>query len=142
MDIRAADYLGQLYRRGRGRDGRCNSPGVGGCGSILLVSEPEESVIDRWRLNGLPAACRTPQITVDDKGLAMIFVFGLPGYRSKKLTMPCLLAGTKVTAMLSGAGVDGTAGVTTGRCFCGLVGDPFIRCEYMVMGGTCLRHER
>lgn len=75
------------------------------------------------------------QITVDDKGLAMIFVFGLPGYQSSKLSMPCLLAGRKAVAMMSAAGLPGTAGVTTGMCFCGLVGDPSIRCEYMVMGG-------
>eukprot|EP00873_Tetraselmis_striata_P001145 jgi/Tetstr1/421409/TSEL_001176.t1 len=76
----------------------------------------------------------TRQITVDDKGLAMIFVFGLPGYQCSKVSMPCLQAGRKVVAMMSAAGLACTAGVTMGMCFCGLVGDPSIRCEYMVMG--------
>lgn len=76
------------------------------------------------------------QITVDDKGLAMIFVFGLPGYQCSKVSMPCLQAGRKVVAMMSAAGLACTAGVTMGMCFCGLVGDPSIRCEYMVMGGA------
>jgi hypothetical protein len=76
-----------------------------------------------------------PKITVDDKGLAMIFVFGLPGYRGKQQCTPAILAARKVLDQMSKAGVRGTAGITSGTCFCGLVGDPRIRCEYAVMGG-------
>jgi hypothetical protein len=66
----------------------------------------------------------------------MIFAFGLPGYRSNRQATPCILAGRKVLEIMKVAGVRGTAGITTGMCFCGLVGDPRIRCEYAVMGGT------
>eukprot|EP00873_Tetraselmis_striata_P038272 jgi/Tetstr1/458536/TSEL_044939.t1 len=77
----------------------------------------------------------TRQITVDDKGLAMIFVFGLPGYRSHRQTLPCILATGKVLDLVATLGVAATAGVSMGACFCGLVGHPGIRCEYAVMGG-------
>jgi len=76
----------------------------------------------------------TRQITMDDKGLAMIFVFGLPGYTSHRQSVPCIVAAQKVLRHMTAAGVRGTAGITTGHCFCGLVGDPKIRCEYAVMG--------
>jgi len=45
------------------------------------------------------------QITVHDKGL--VFVFGLPGYRSGQLSVPYLLEGRKVVAMTSAAGLAG-----------------------------------
>ena len=75
------------------------------------------------------------QITVDDKGLAMIFVFGLPGYRSNVQSVACIRSAGKVLDLLAEAGLKGTAGVSMGVCFCGLVGNPRTRCEYAVMGG-------
>ena len=66
----------------------------------------------------------------------MIFVFGLPGYLTSSQRTPCILAARKVLGVLSGAGIEATAGVTTGTCFCGVIGDPDIRCEYAVMGGS------
>eukprot|EP00873_Tetraselmis_striata_P020689 jgi/Tetstr1/440953/TSEL_029222.t1 len=76
----------------------------------------------------------TRQITMDDKGLAMIFVFGLPGYQSNRQSVPSIIAARKVLQHLSGAGIHGSAGISAGTCFCGLVGNPNIRCEYAVMG--------
>ena len=75
------------------------------------------------------------QINVDDKGLAMIFVFGLPGYRSNVQTVGCIHSAGRVLDMLAEAGVTGTAGISMGTCFCGLIGSPRTRCEYAVMGG-------
>ena len=75
------------------------------------------------------------QITVDDKGLAMIFVFGLPGYRSNVQSVACIRSAGKALDLLAEAGLKGTAGVSMGVCFCGLVGNPRTRCEYAVMGG-------
>jgi hypothetical protein len=72
---------------------------------------------------------------VDDKGLAMIFVFGLPGYRRNSQQTPAILAAGKVLDRMAAAGVPGTAGVSSGMCFCGIIGKPDIRCEYAVMGG-------
>eukprot|EP00873_Tetraselmis_striata_P026006 jgi/Tetstr1/446270/TSEL_033814.t1 len=71
---------------------------------------------------------------MDDKGLAMIFVFGLPGYQSNRQSVPGIIAARKVLQHLSGAGIHGYAGISAGTCFCGLVGNPNIRCEYAVMG--------
>eukprot|EP00873_Tetraselmis_striata_P033056 jgi/Tetstr1/453320/TSEL_040311.t1 len=76
----------------------------------------------------------TRQITIDDKGLAMIFVFGLPGYQSNRQSIPSIMAARKVLQHLAGAGIHGSAGISAGTCFCGLVGDPNVRCEYAVMG--------
>jgi hypothetical protein len=71
----------------------------------------------------------------------MIFMFGLPGYRSNRQAMPSILAGRKVLDELEEAGLTATAGISTGVCFCGLVGHPMIRCEYAVMGGEPRCHE-
>jgi len=78
----------------------------------------------------------TRQITVDDKGLAMIFVFGLPGYGNNQQCTPCIVAARKVLNLMAAAGIPGTAGIAIGTCFCGVVGDPRIRCEYAVMGDS------
>lgn len=82
----------------------------------------------------------TRQVTVDDKGLAMIFVFGLPGYRRQHQHLPAVQAGLKLVTLMQSAGIATTAGVSSGMCFCGVIGDPRIRCEYAVMGGelACL----
>ena len=77
------------------------------------------------------------QVTVDDKGLAAIFVFGLPGSGHGNLTVRCLQASLHVTKMMRDGGVPGHAGVDYGPCYCGLVGNSCRRCEYTVMGGVC-----
>eukprot|EP00873_Tetraselmis_striata_P044541 jgi/Tetstr1/464805/TSEL_009544.t1 len=76
----------------------------------------------------------TRQVTVDDKGLAMIFVFGLPGFRLHSQHVPAVRAGLKLVALMRNAGIATTAGVSSGSCFCGIIGNPKIRCEYAVMG--------
>uniref|UniRef100_A0A061QRL5 Guanylate cyclase n=1 Tax=Tetraselmis sp. GSL018 TaxID=582737 RepID=A0A061QRL5_9CHLO len=80
----------------------------------------------------------TRQVTVDEKGLAAIFVFGLPGPVSNHHSMQCLHAATEVfsSGLLDGADVSFTAGLASGSCFCGIVGSPATRCEYTVMGDT------
>ena len=77
------------------------------------------------------------QITIDDKGLAAIFVFGVPGSPSQgSLTVRCLRAAMEVTRAMNNAGIKCCAGLEFGSCFCGLVGDPAQRCEYAVLGGA------
>lgn len=74
---------------------------------------------------------------MDDKGVAAIFVFGLPGSLRSHHEMTCATAAMRVLEVLQSDTVHFTAGLTTGSAFCGLVGDPARRCEYAVMGGAC-----
>uniref|UniRef100_A0A061QWC5 Adenylate cyclase 10 n=1 Tax=Tetraselmis sp. GSL018 TaxID=582737 RepID=A0A061QWC5_9CHLO len=78
----------------------------------------------------------TRQVTVDDKGLAAIFVFGLPGYLHFCHASQCILAAVRILPHIAECkrSVDVRAGVATGWCYCGLVGNPSSRCEYSVMG--------
>ena len=76
------------------------------------------------------------QITVDDKGVALIFVFGLPGFLKHNHPGSCAESAGKVLDVLDVKGVTFSAGLTTGPVFCGLVGNPESRCEYAMMGGT------
>ncbi len=80
------------------------------------------------------------QITMDDKGLAAIFIFGLPSSWHGNLAFRCLNASLEVTSNMHDAGVLGYAGIDYGRCYCGLVGDSSRRCEYTVLGGDYYSH--
>jgi len=83
------------------------------------------------------------QITVDDKGLAAIFVFGIPGSRSQgSIAVRCLRAAMEVTQVMTKGGVKCSAGLGFGSCYCGLVGDKERRCEYAVLGGALLGARR
>mmetsp|Transcript_3596 Transcript_3596/g.8578 ORF Transcript_3596/g.8578 Transcript_3596/m.8578 type:complete len:1140 (-) Transcript_3596:2301-5720(-) len=79
----------------------------------------------------------TRQVTVDEKGLAAIFVFGLPGLMQHSHLLRCVMAGIHIRNLVKGhADVTLSAGLATGSCYCGLVGNPRTRCEYAVMGDT------
>lgn len=72
---------------------------------------------------------------MDEKGLAAIFIFGLPGFSRSNPALRCLAAGIEVIEVMNSGDIPCTAGLDTGPCFCGLVGDPTRRCEYAVLGG-------
>ena len=72
---------------------------------------------------------------MDEKGLAAIFVFGLPSSWHGNLALRCLQASLEITKVMDDEGVVGHAGIDYGPCYCGLVGDSSSRCEYTVMGG-------
>mmetsp|Transcript_1921 Transcript_1921/g.5619 ORF Transcript_1921/g.5619 Transcript_1921/m.5619 type:complete len:1277 (-) Transcript_1921:1740-5570(-) len=74
------------------------------------------------------------QVTVDDKGLAAIFVFGLPGFLHGQQQLRCVEAALLGMVILEEGGVRASAGMDCGPCYCGLVGDDSQRCEYAVMG--------
>ena len=83
-----------------------------------------------------------PQITFDDKGLTSIFVFGLSGSDIEDHPSRSIMAATKALSIAEKSGLEGwTAGVSTGFCFCGPVGNTNKRCEYVIMGGEMLGAE-
>ena len=82
---------------------------------------------------------------MDEKGLAAIFVFGLPGFGQENHALMCLKSSLAILEVMETGGMDTHAGLATGGCFCGLVGDPMQRCEYAVLGGenyepSCMQH--
>ena len=72
---------------------------------------------------------------MDEKGLAAIFVFGLPGFGQYNHALMCLKSSLAILDVMETGGMETHAGLATGACFCGLVGDPMQRCEYAVLGG-------
>ena len=76
------------------------------------------------------------QITVDEKGLAAIFVFGLQGYKQSGIGQRCLMAAMELVNIMQDGGVPSHVGMDLGSCFCGRVGDHNWRCEFSVVGGA------
>ena len=72
---------------------------------------------------------------MDEKGLAAIFVFGLPGFGQHNHALMCLKSSLAILDAMGTGGMDIHGGLATGTCFCGLVGDQTQRCEYSVLGG-------
>uniref|UniRef100_A0A061SKC5 Guanylyl cyclase n=1 Tax=Tetraselmis sp. GSL018 TaxID=582737 RepID=A0A061SKC5_9CHLO len=78
----------------------------------------------------------TRQVTVDDKGLAMIFIFGLAGSAHPSHAWASVATGRRLFMgpLAENQDMELTGGTATGCCYCGLVGCPKTRCEYTVMG--------
>ena len=72
---------------------------------------------------------------MDDKGVALIFAFGLPGSSHPGHSKTCAMAAHSVLKALEIEGMQFSAGLTRGAAFVGLTGDPSRRCEYTIMGG-------
>ena len=73
------------------------------------------------------------QVVVDDKGLTLIAVFGLPLLAHEDDPARASRAALEVQAALGGLGLGCGIGVATGRAFCGAVGSDVHR-EYDVIG--------
>jgi tetratricopeptide (TPR) repeat protein len=73
------------------------------------------------------------QLIVDDKGLTVIAVFGLPPLAHEDDAARATKAALKVQAALRDLGMRCAIGVATGRAFCGAVGGDLHR-EYDVIG--------
>eukprot|EP00929_Paragymnodinium_shiwhaense_P049582 TRINITY_DN25001_c0_g1_i2.p1 TRINITY_DN25001_c0_g1~~TRINITY_DN25001_c0_g1_i2.p1 ORF type:complete len:5372 (+),score=1274.22 TRINITY_DN25001_c0_g1_i2:529-16116(+) len=71
---------------------------------------------------------------VDDKGMLLLAVFGLPPL-NHYIDDPirAILATTRLIDTIREEGIDGRAGVATGLCWCGVVGS-HLRREYTVLG--------
>eukprot|EP00820_Chromera_velia_P016442 Cvel_26024.t1-p1 / transcript=Cvel_26024.t1 / gene=Cvel_26024 / organism=Chromera_velia_CCMP2878 / gene_product=Adenylate cyclase type 10, putative / transcript_product=Adenylate cyclase type 10, putative / location=Cvel_scaffold3031:619-7739(-) / protein_length=677 / sequence_SO=supercontig / SO=protein_coding / is_pseudo=false len=72
---------------------------------------------------------------VDDKGVLILAVFGLPPLHHVDDAARAVQSGHRIFDNLRVLGLDGLVGVTTGRVWCGVVGSPF-RKEYTVLGDT------
>eukprot|EP00951_Prasinocladus_malaysianus_P049867 scaffold674380_cov57-Prasinocladus_malaysianus.AAC.1 len=72
---------------------------------------------------------------MDDKGLVAIFCFGLPGFVHDNHALHATRAALHIAKVMKAGGEPCTAGVTTGDCFCGFIGDVNRRSEYSVVGG-------
>jgi class 3 adenylate cyclase len=73
------------------------------------------------------------QVVVDDKGLTLIAVFGLPLLAHEDDPARATRAALAVQAALGGLGLGCAIGLATGRAFCGAVGSDVHR-EYDVLG--------
>jgi class 3 adenylate cyclase/tetratricopeptide (TPR) repeat protein len=73
------------------------------------------------------------QVVVDDKGLTLIAVFGLPLLAHEDDPARATRAALEVQADLGGLGLGSAIGLATGRAFCGAVGSDVHR-EYDVIG--------
>ena len=73
------------------------------------------------------------QLTMDDKGLVIIVIFGLPGMSHADDPERAVRTALDMHAAMGDAGVAVTVGVTTGKVFCGNVGSEQ-RCEYAAVG--------
>jgi len=73
------------------------------------------------------------QFILDDKGVVIIWTFGLPGSTYEDNAARGLDSCLRVNEALKAQGLAPRTGVTVGSAFCGLVGARY-RCEYSVMG--------
>lgn len=70
---------------------------------------------------------------VDDKGVILLAVFGLPPLPHRDDSLRAVLASLHILKDIQKLGLQCAMGITVGRVFCGVVGSP-IRKEYTVMG--------
>ena len=71
---------------------------------------------------------------IDDKGSTLLVVFGLPPFAHDDDADRGVHAAHGILRALSKAGLKGSIGVTTGVCFCGVLGNKIDRREYSVLG--------
>jgi predicted ATPase/class 3 adenylate cyclase len=70
---------------------------------------------------------------VDDKGLVLVGVFGLPTQGPERAAERATRAGLEIHAAVMETGCSVAIGVASGACFCGVVGSDLLR-EYVVIG--------
>jgi tetratricopeptide (TPR) repeat protein len=75
------------------------------------------------------------KLSVDDKGTMLVAILGLPPLAHEDDPARAVQAALAMRAVLTGLGERAAIGVTTGRVFCGVVGDERRR-EYTVLGAV------
>jgi class 3 adenylate cyclase len=75
------------------------------------------------------------KLSVDDKGTVLVAALGLPPLGHEDDPARAVKAALAMQAALSGLGEEAAVGVTTGRGFCGVVGDQRRR-EYTMLGAV------
>lgn len=73
------------------------------------------------------------KLSVDEKGATLIAVFGLPPLTHEDDAVRGVLAAMGIQIMLRKLGMRGAIGITTGRAFCGEIGNAQRR-EYTIIG--------
>jgi class 3 adenylate cyclase len=93
---------------------------------LQLVMATVQPILQRYEGN-------LRQVVVDDKGLTLIAVFGLPPLAHEDDAARATRAALAVQAALREVGVRCAIGLATGRAFCGAVGSEVHR-QYDVIG--------
>lgn len=75
------------------------------------------------------------KLNVDDKGITLVAALGLPPFAHEDDAARAVQAGLSIYQSLSEHGQPLSVGITTGRVFCGLVGNA-VRQEYTVIGNS------
>lgn len=75
------------------------------------------------------------KINVDDKGTTIVAALGLPPFAHEDDPARGVMAALMIRKELTGLGVHSYIGVTTGRIFCGSIGND-IRREYTIIGNA------
>ena len=75
------------------------------------------------------------KISVDEKGAVVVTAYGLPPYSHEDDALRATKAAVRIQEELAGLNLSASIGVSTGRVFCGLVGNSS-RAEYTMIGNT------
>lgn len=94
-------------------------------------------------LQGLVAShgAALDRLVVDDKGLVLVALFGVPGHRHADDAVRAVRAARAMLDHLDAVGIAGRAGVATGPAFCALVGSS-ARTQYTAIGEVMNRAAR
>ena len=73
------------------------------------------------------------KLSADDKGITFVAALGLPPLSHEDDELRAVLAAIDIKACLEELGHECSIGVTSGRVFCGIIGNT-ARCEYTIIG--------
>jgi predicted ATPase/class 3 adenylate cyclase len=117
------------------------------CITVLFIQLPSIDHCDPQVLHPLQQATSTVQqgiyqydgtirqVMIDDKGTVIIAAFGLPPFAHEDDALRGIQAALKIQQDLNQLGFTNGIGITTGRVYCGLVGNDR-RCEYAMVGDS------